>query len=173
MKNIWLLIFLLLLASCGLRFEPKGELVDPKAQPGFWDKSGVCNLDSLLQLGKEQNKPVLLYFTGFACVNNRKMEDKIFIYKDVYDLMHEKFIPWALYVDDMKTKLDSPYTTEDGAEIKTLGKYHQYIQQTMFKRMSQPHFVVLRADQSVVAEYQYTNLKRDFKNFLLKALEDF
>src|SRR5688572_27979362 len=154
--------FLLLIgfASCGyMHLEPKGgDIVSAELQDAaFWDKSEPCNLDSLFELSKEENKPVLLYFTGFACVNNRKMEDKIFVYKDVYDLMHEKFIPWALYVDDKRTQIAEPYTSEFGKEIKTLGAQNQDIQMTRFKRNSQPHFVVLRADQSVVAEFTYTN----------------
>jgi hypothetical protein len=165
------IILSFVLASCGkIHFEPNNEVIDLKTNPGFWDKSEACNLDSLFNESKVQHKPVLLYFTGYACVNNRKMEDNLFIYKDIYDLMRERFVPRALYVDDYNTKISEPYTSNNGREIKTIGDQNGDIQQTLFSRNAQPHIVILRSDRSLVSEISYTKSRSEFKKFLTDAL---
>lgn len=173
-KALYTLLLYIILTSCGkLPFflENSKKITNEKQ---FFEHSGHCNLDSLCKESKIQNKPVLLYFTGYGCVNNRKMEDQIFIYKDVHDLMHEKFIPFALYVDAYSTKFDPPHRSMDGLnDIKSLGDENTDLQRTLFNTNYQPQFVIIRADTSIVAQTGYTMSKSDFKDFLLQALKDF
>jgi thiol:disulfide interchange protein len=55
-----------------------------------------------LKMAREQHKPILLDFTGYACVNCRRMEENVWSDSQVYKLMKEKFIVISLYVDDKK-----------------------------------------------------------------------
>lgn len=56
--------------------------------------------EKALQLAKEQHKPILIDFTGWACVNCRKMEEQIWAAPDIASMINEKFIRVSLYVDD-------------------------------------------------------------------------
>jgi uncharacterized protein YyaL (SSP411 family) len=51
-------------------------------------------------MAKDENKPILLDFTGYACVNCRRMEENVWSQPDVYKIMKEKFIVISLYVDE-------------------------------------------------------------------------
>lgn len=74
-----------------------------------------------VEKAKQTNKPMLIDFTGWACVNCRKMEENVWVDPKVYALIRDKFILVSLYVDDRK-KLPADqqirsYTTTDGLEV--------------------------------------------------------
>lgn len=98
MKYILIAIMTLVLVSCG-----KSSSIQPLQltnETAFYDDGNPCNLDSLKELSLKQNKPILLYFTGWAIVNCRSMEDRLLSDKDIHQIMHEKYIPQELYTDD-------------------------------------------------------------------------
>ncbi len=108
-----------------------------------------------LKLAREQNKPMLIDFTGYACVNCRRMEENVWTKPDVYQLLHEKFIIVSLYVDDKK-KLPAnqqfTYTTKDGLtkEIKTVGDKWATFQTENFKNNSQPWYAVMNTNEELM-----------------------
>ncbi len=111
----------------------------------------INNFEKALQLAKEQNKPILIDFTGWACVNCRKMEEQVWTEPEISSLINEKFILVSLYVDDRK-KLPAndrfTYKPADGKEkdIITEGDKWATFQSENFAQVTQPLYAVLSAD---------------------------
>lgn len=94
------------------------------------------------------NKPVLIDFTGFGCVNCRKMEVAVWTDPRVRDLLNNDYVLISLYVDD-KSPLEKPYeVTENGRirKIKTIGDKWSYLQRYKFGANAQPFYVILDHD---------------------------
>lgn len=111
--------------------------------------------DEGLKIAKEQNKPMLIDFTGYACVNCRRMEENVWTKPDVYKLLHDKFIIVSLYVDDKKelpTGQQFTYTTKDGLvkEIRTVGDKWATFQTENFKNNSQPLYAVMNTNEELM-----------------------
>lgn len=100
--------------------------------------------DEGLAYAKEVNKPVIIDFTGWSCVNCRKMEDNVWSDKTVLNILSNDYVLISLYVDD-KTKLPeseqyiSPVT---GKKIKTIGNKWSDFQTSRYKTNSQPYYVL-------------------------------
>jgi thiol:disulfide interchange protein len=106
----------------------------------------TCQFD--LQRGmmeaRKQNKPLLLDFTGWSCVNCRKMEDNVWSDPKVWDIINEKYILVSLYVDD-KTGLPDDFrkSVYTGEEVSTIGKLWSNLQREWFNTNSQPYYVIM------------------------------
>ena len=98
---------------------------------------------------KAEGKPVLIDFTGFGCVNCRKMEAAVWTDPTVADKLTKDFVLISLYVDD-KTPLREPIeVTDDEGQTKTLrtvGAKWSYLQSHKFGANAQPFYVMLDAD---------------------------
>jgi thiol:disulfide interchange protein DsbD len=110
--------------------------------------------EEALKLAKEQGKPILIDFTGWACVNCRKMEENVWTKPEVQELM-EKYILVSLYVDDkavLPVSKQMTYTTKNGtkANIKTVGDQWSLFQTENFNATSQPWYVVISADEKLL-----------------------
>lgn len=116
-----------------------GELFEkPKGFHPFFDyEEGLAH-------AKKLGKPVMIDFTGHACVNCRKMEADVWTNKEVAKLINEDYVLIQLYVDD-KTDLaeDEVFQTPKGKKISTIGKKWSYLQTTKFRANSQPYYVLL------------------------------
>jgi len=108
----------------------------------------INDYDKALQLSKQTGKPLLIDFTGWACVNCRKMEEQVWTRPAIEALIKEKFILVSLYVDDRK-KLNVPFQYQD-KEIKTLGDKWAIFQAVNFGGASQPMYVVLSPDEQLM-----------------------
>ncbi len=109
-----------------------------------------------LKMAKEQNKLLLLDFTGYACVNCRRMEENVWSDPQVYKLMKEKFIVISLYVDDKKnlpTEQRFTYTSKDGnkRDIKTVGDKWSVFETENFKSNSQPLYAILNTNEELIS----------------------
>ena len=94
---------------------------------------------------KAEGKPVVVDFTGFGCVNCRKMEAAVWSDPQVADLLNKKYVLISLYVDD-KTPLAEPIeVTENGQQrtLRTVGDKWSYLQRTKFGANAQPFYVLL------------------------------
>ena len=94
---------------------------------------------------KAEGKPVIIDFTGFGCVNCRKMEAAVWTDPKVADMLNEKYVLISLYVDD-KTPLDKPITvTENGQQrtLRTVGDKWSYLQRVKFGANTQPFYVLI------------------------------
>ncbi len=108
--------------------------------------------DQGLAYAKKVNKPVMLDFTGFACVNCRKMENNVWTDPRVHKLMKDELIIISLYVDD-KRKLpeNEQYVSKySGKKITLAGDKWAELEIYEFKSNSQPYYVLLSPDGKVL-----------------------
>ncbi|RAV27771.1 hypothetical protein DN748_16705 [Sinomicrobium soli] len=94
---------------------------------------------------KKINKPILLDFTGWSCVNCRKMEDNVWSDPMVWDKLNNNYVLISLYVDDTTPlpKDEQFVSRTTGKKIKTIGNKWSDFQTTKFKTNSQPYYVVV------------------------------
>ncbi|HUR66676.1 MAG TPA: thioredoxin family protein [Chitinophagaceae bacterium] len=132
-----------------------------------------------VQLAKEQGKPVLIDFTGWACVNCRRMEDKVWKDDTVDSLFRTKFIVVSLYVDEKK-KLPVPEQTveklSNGTEksIVTVGDKWATFQIENFGATSQPQYAIISPDEKALTKTKfYTPNAAKFIQWLECGLDAF
>lgn len=100
--------------------------------------------DEAVQYAKKVGKPIMIDFTGHACVNCRKMEASVWTEKEVQQRINEDFVLVQLYVDDKTELPESEWlTTPEGRLLKTIGKKWSNFQASRFKANSQPFYVLL------------------------------
>ena len=122
-------------------------------QPYYCDEP-LKDYNEALKLAKEKNKPIMIDFTGYNCVNCRKVEENVWPDERVKKLM-SNYILVSLYVDDRK-KLPAhkqfTYTTDDGAkkEIITVGDKWATFEVENFRKTTQPHYVLLTPDEKLL-----------------------
>ncbi|MFS4491677.1 cytochrome c biogenesis protein CcdA [Maribacter sp. 2308TA10-17] len=127
---------------------------------------------------KAENKPILLDFTGWACVNCRKMEENVWSESDIYPILKEEYVLISLYVDDRKElpedqQFDFQYASGRVKSIETVGQKWGTFQTLNFNAASQPYYVLLSPDLEVLNNaVQYTD--RDaYKAWLNSGLEKY
>lgn len=125
--------------------------------------------DAGLAWAATEGKPVLLDFSGYGCVNCRKMEAAVLDDNRVRDIIKEDFVLVRLMVDD-KTRLPEPvYVVENGKRVKlsTVGDRWSYLQRHKFKANSQPYYVVVDANGGLLSgPYFYDESLERFLDFL-------
>ena len=110
-----------------------------------------------------QQKPILLDFTGWACVNCRKVEENIWTKPEIFELLSNEVVLISLYVDDRKplTEEDQQMITyADGSSrtLKTVGQKWSAFQALNFKSVSQPYYVLMLPDGTLLnPPIQYTD----------------
>jgi len=135
--------------------------------------------EAALQLAKQQGKPVLIDFTGWACVNCRKMEENVWSDPSVAALMKEKFIVVSLYVDERK-KLPAAqqlvYKTANSGdkEIITVGDKWATFQAENFYAVSQPQYAIISPNEKALTKTKtYTRDPKEFEQWLQCGLNAF
>ncbi|MGP1993621.1 protein-disulfide reductase DsbD family protein [Zobellia laminariae] len=127
---------------------------------------------------KEVNKPILLDFTGWACVNCRKMEENVWSEPDVYEILKEDYVLISLYVDDRKElpeseQFDFKYDTGRVKHIETIGQKWGTFQTVNFNAASQPYYVLMSPDLEILNNaVQYTD-SDVYREWLESGLENF
>ncbi|MBS4044637.1 MAG: thioredoxin family protein [Chitinophagaceae bacterium] len=116
----------------------------------------INNYQKAIALAKEQKKPLLIDFTGWACANCRRMEEEIWTRDAVQKMIHDNFILVSLYVDD-KEKLPIAerilnYKTKDGnvKDIITIGDKYATFESENFYQVSQPLYVILDNEEKLL-----------------------
>ncbi|OQP63886.1 hypothetical protein A3860_23415 [Niastella vici] len=110
----------------------------PKGFQPFFD------YDEGIAYAHHAGKPVMIDFTGHACVNCRKMEANVWPDAEVAKLINDDYVLIQLYVDDKTTLTDAEqFTTAEGRRIKTIGNKWSNLQTSDFKANSQPFYVLL------------------------------
>lgn len=132
--------------------------------------------DQALEYAKQVNKPVLLDFTGWSCVNCRKMEESVWPDPAVLKRLNDDYILVSLYVDD-RTALpeDEQYiSTFSGKKINTVGRKWSDLQQSRFGVNAQPYYVVVDTDgQQLVPAQAYNEDIKNYVDFLDSGLSAF
>ncbi|MHA7863046.1 protein-disulfide reductase DsbD family protein [Flagellimonas marinaquae] len=125
---------------------------------------------------QEVNKPILLDFTGWACVNCRKMEENVWSDSSVYPLLKDEYVLISLYVDDRKElpdseKFDFKYDSGRVKAIETIGQKWGTFQTINFNAASQPYYVLLSPDLEILNEaVQYVDVET-YEAWLKSGLE--
>ncbi len=114
-------------------------------------------------------KPVFLEFSGFGCVNCRKMETAVMDLDEVKGNLKDNFVHIRLMVDD-KTELEKPITVERNGEkkvLRTVGDKWSYLQEVKFNSNSQPYYVVLDSKGNLMSgPFAYEENVQGFMDFL-------
>ncbi len=123
---------------------------------------------------KAAGKPVLLDFTGFGCVNCRKMEASVWTDPSVADKLTKDYILISLYVDD-KTPLPQPMEVTFNGEkrtLRTVGDKWSYLQASKFGANAQPFYVAIDNDGNpLTSSFSYKEDVSAYLDFLNKGLE--
>ncbi|MGB7395033.1 MAG: cytochrome c biogenesis protein CcdA [Pricia sp.] len=127
---------------------------------------------------KEVDKPILLDFTGWACVNCRKMEENVWSEADIYPILKDEFVLISLYIDDRKElpeaeQFDYKYESGRVKSIETIGQKWGTFQSINFNAASQPYYVLLSPNLEVLNQaVQYTD-RDTYRDWLLQGLQRF
>lgn len=131
----------------------------------------LTSYEEALEIARKENKPLLIDFTGYGCVNCRKMEQKVLANAEVAQMMSERVIFVSLYVDD-KTALPEKQTMEDGSVLRTVGDKWSYLQRVRFGVNAQPYYVAVGADEVQIGEaYTFDEDPSHFISFLQSVTE--
>lgn len=135
------------------------------------------NYQEALAIAKKENKPVLIDFTGWACVNCRRMEEKIWPDPLVDSLMRKEFVVVSLYVDERKKLPLTEQTTvtlNNGTKksIITVGDKWSTFQTENFGATSQPQYAIISSDQQALTKTKfYTDNADEFAAWLQCGLD--
>ncbi|HEY0090892.1 MAG TPA: thioredoxin family protein, partial [Flavobacterium sp.] len=156
--------------SGNIRTLPEGAEFGPHGIPTFTD------YDTGLAYAKSVNKPIMLDFTGYACVNCRKMENNVWSDEQVLKILKNEVVLISLYVDD-KRKLpldEQTISPETGKKIITIGnKWSDFII-TRYKTNTQPFYVLLSTDeQKLIEPISYTPDVEQYLQWLKSGLGNF
>ena len=136
--------------------------------------------EQALAMARKENKPLLIDFTGWACVNCRRMEENVWTDETVTDLMKNKFVVVSLYVDERRVLPAADqveYTTKNGSKKKivTVGDKWATFQSENFNKVSQPQYAIVSPGERVLTKSKsYTPSAKEFAEWLncgLKAFE--
>lgn len=129
-----------------------------------------------MEAARREGKPVMIDFTGFGCVNCRKMEAAVWTDESVKAMITDDYVLIQLFVDD-KTPLPEPIeVTENGTprKLRTVGDKWSYFQRTKFGSNTQPFYVLLDNDgKPLNSDYSYDEDIQKYKDFLSTGLRNY
>ena len=132
--------------------------------------------DAGMKYAREHGKPVMLDFTGYGCVNCRKMELAVWTDMKVADLINNDYVLITLYVDN-KTRLPEPVKVmENGTErtLRTVGDKWSYLQRVKFGANAQPFYVLIDNEgKPLNKSYSYDEDIDKYVDFLLTGLDNY
>ncbi|MBR2379787.1 MAG: thioredoxin family protein [Paraprevotella sp.] len=132
--------------------------------------------DAGMEYAKQHGKPVMVDFTGYGCVNCRKMELAVWVDQKVADIMQNDYVLITLFVDE-KTKLPEPIkVTENGQErtLRTIGDKWSYLQRSKFGANAQPFYVLLDNEGNPLNKaYSYDEDVNKYIEFLQTGLKNY
>lgn len=134
------------------------------------------DFDEGMAYANENNRPVLVDFSGYGCVNCRKMEGAVFDTQEVSSIIKENFVLITLMVDD-KTSLEKTIEVNENGKtvmLKTIGDKWSYLQRSKFAANSQPYYVMLDNEGNPLASpYYYDENVAKFVEWLNNGLKSY
>lgn len=129
-----------------------------------------------MAIAKQTNKPVLIDFSGYGCVNCRKMEASVWTDPRVKSMLEQDYVLITLMVDD-KTRLPEIIEVEENGKItklKTIGDKWSYLQRHKFGANAQPYYIALDTDGKVISpSYAFDQDVNKYIQFLETGLSNF
>lgn len=136
------------------------------------------DFESGLAYAKENNKPILLDFTGWACVNCRKMEENVWSEPEIFPILKNDYVLISLYVDDRKElpeaeQFDFQYDSGRVKRIENIAQKWGTFQDINFNAVSQPFYVLLSPDLEVLNTSIQNSDADTYRLWLLEGLDNF
>ena len=114
---------------------------------------GYFDYEEGMEVAREKNKPVFLDFTGHSCSNCKQMENSVWVDPGVLQRLKQEFVVISLYTDDRTEIAEEDWvTTPEGKILKTIGQVNSYLEQTRFKTIATPWYVLLDPDGNLLTE---------------------
>ncbi|SEL87161.1 Thiol:disulfide interchange protein DsbD [Aquimarina amphilecti] len=146
------------------------------AKYGEHDIISFTDYEKGLDYAKKMNKPVLIDFTGYACVNCRKMEEYVWSVPSVLKTLKNDVVLISLYVDYKKELPESEqYVSKTtGKKIKTVGNKWSDFQITRYKANAQPYYVLVdHNEENLNKPVGYTPNENEYLGWLKKGIDNF
>ena len=184
----WVFLLFSFFLLCGLYDSKNVRLLSGILPPEFYsieEKQNECplglncfkNYDEGKEYAVENNKIILLDFTGWACANCRRMEENVWSKPKIFELLDNNYVIISLYVDD-RTELSDiekfKYINKSGRiqYINNIGRRWSLFQQINFNNASQPYYVAMLPSGKILSEpIQFTSDKK-FQNWLETSIEE-
>lgn len=117
----------------------------------------VNDYEAALALARKENKPVLIDFTGWACVNCRKMEENVWPDPEVKELIEKNYILVSLYVDDRKQlpkeqQFVQTFADSSRKSVRTIGDKYATFQSINFGSVSQPLYAIISPEEKLLTK---------------------
>lgn len=146
------------------------SLYDEEVHASFTD------YDEGMAYARKANKPVLVDFSGYGCVNCRKMEASVWTNSEVKNIIEKDYVLITLIVDD-KTPLAEPVKIEEYGKTRTLrtvGDKWSYLERSKFGANAQPFYVLLDPNGMPIGpSYSFNESVPDYIKFLTNGLKEF
>ena len=134
------------------------------------------NYDAGMAYARQTNKPVIIDFSGYGCVNCRKMEASVWTDPEVKRILENDYVLITLMVDD-KTKLPQTIEIQENGKtrkLKTIGDKWSYLQRSKFGANAQPFYILLDGDgQPLGPSYAFNEDVSQYLQFLREGLREF
>ena len=134
------------------------------------------DFDAGMEYAKQSGKPVMLDFTGYGCVNCRKMELAVWTAPKVSDLIQNDYVLITLFVDDKTPLPEHIKVMENGKEttLRTIGDKWSYLQRTKFGANAQPFYVLIDNNGNPLNKaYKYDEDVDKYVDFLQTGLNNY
>ncbi|TDE41668.1 DUF255 domain-containing protein [Flavobacterium rhamnosiphilum] len=153
------------------------QILPEGAHLGPHDLIAFEDYEKGLAYAKSVNKPILLDFTGYACVNCRKMEDYVWSDPAILKILQEEVVLISLYVDDKRElpKSEQYVSKETGKEIVSVGNKWSDFQITRYKANAQPYYIVLDVEENMLSDKpeSYNSDINAYKGWLRAGIDRF
>jgi len=139
-------------------------------------KAKTNDYDLGMQMAQTSDKPVLIDFTGYGCVNCRKMEAAVWTDPQVADIMSNDYVLIQLFVDDKTPLLEPIMVTVNGQQqkLRTVGDKWSYLQSSKFGANAQPFYVLLDHQGNPLSRsYAFDDDVDHYLDFLKNGLEQY
>ena len=139
-------------------------------------RAAYTNYEEGMAAAKASGKPVMLDFTGFGCVNCRKMEIAVWTDPTVADKLNKDYVLVSLFVDD-KTPLDQPIEVQYNGKkrtLRTIGDKWSYLEEMKFGHLTQPLYVLVDNDGNpMTRSFSYKEDVGEYLKFLGEGLKKY
>ena len=157
-------------------FAPPMHTQDFNLNPHTTVEPKFKDFEAGMAYARSVGKPVMIDFTGFGCVNCRKMEAAVWTDSKVRSLIDKDYVLISLYVDD-KTPLPTPIEVQENGKttkLRTVGDRWSYLQRTKFGANAQPFYVLLDGKGNpLTASRSYNENVGEYVKFLETGLQTF
>lgn len=168
-------ILLILIVACSEE-QPERKGLKKESFERLLENDGAFDLDAILKESINQNKPILLYFTGLNAGSFRIWEEQILKNPEVISRLSEDFLFEPVYVDDKRPLSKDVKTVsceEWNTPHKTIGDANLCLQIQLCNSATQPYLLALDSRKKIIGEGTYENIRKheDFLHFL-KEIEN-